>query len=174
MNKYPIYQMLHGEIMFRHRRTSGSNLVTSQCRTSSPVSAEPPAFHDSLKISLNHSVQEETPWKKCHSYWLRSHTKTIFCGFPSMDSFYQEILWSCSSNMVMPDVLSVVILSRNAAATLTRCTATGRAGDRRIHRSPHHEQPKALDVNNIPLQNQSTVSNGMRFPKPKLQSGKES
>lgn len=26
------------------------------------------------------------------------------------------------------DVLSVVILSRNAAATLTRCTATGRAG----------------------------------------------
>ena len=61
-----------------------------------------------------------------------------------------------------------------AAATLTRCTATGRAGDRRIHRSPHHEQPKALDVNNIPLQNQSTVSNGMRFPKPKLQSGKES
>lgn len=88
--------------------------------------------------------------------------------------FYQEILWSCSSNMVMPDVLSVVILSRNAAATLTRCTATGRAGDRRIHRSPHHEQPKALDVNNIPLQNQSTVSNGMRFPKPKLQSGKES
>jgi len=39
---------------------------------------------------------------------------------------------------------------------------------------PHHEQPKALDVNNIPLQNQSTVSNGMRFPKPKLQSGKES
>lgn len=112
--------------------------------------------------------------EKCHSYWLRSHTKTIFCGFPSMDSFYQEILWSCSSNMVMPDVLSVVILSRNAAATLTRCTATGRAGDRRIHRSPHHEQPKALDVNNIPLQNQSTVSNGMRFPKPKLQSGKES
>ena len=85
-----------------------------------------------------------------------------------------SILWSCSSNMVMPDVLSVVILSRNAAATLTRCTATGRAGDRRIHRSPHHEQPKALDVNNIPLQNQSTVSNGMRFPKPKLQSGKES
>ena len=76
--------------------------------------------------------------------------------------------------LVMPDVLSVVILSRNAAATLTRCTATGRAGDRRIHRSPHHEQPKALDVNNIPLQNQSTVSNGMRFPKPKLQSGKES
>ena len=33
MSKCPIYQMLHGEAMFRHRRTSGSNPVTSQCRT---------------------------------------------------------------------------------------------------------------------------------------------